>query len=190
MNKRVLILTIIFLLIAAAVFAAIWMIYHYSEGDFYYDISQDVEKIENSNVAYICDPAYYPTSEDINQFLTDNLTSPAMLYFLWNRQTYRSDNPAVKEKIAAVFQKESFCLEKENTAEKVTEICALNNAAYQILITHGENKTFLELWNRKTSSHRSFVTESDLGKKLDSILSEAAKESKLITNANELTQFE
>lgn len=190
MKKRILIQTVVFLLVAAAVFTGVWLIYHHSEGDFYYDISQDMKKIENSDVAYICDPSYQPSTEDLSTFLTNVLTSPAMLYFAWDGQTYRSADPAVKEKIAAVFQKEVFARAEENITTETTEIGAINNAAYQILITQDKDKTFLTLWSRKTSHHSSFATETNLRESLKKVLSEVTKVSEIVTNPNELTQFE
>ncbi|MGM9568435.1 MAG: hypothetical protein ACI3W6_09680 [Clostridia bacterium] len=196
MNKRALILTVVFLLIAAAVFTAVGLIYHHSEDDFYYDISQDIEKIENSGAAYLLEDGYSVTAEELNLFLWDDLTSPAMLYFDWNGQTYRCGDTAAKESIAAVFQNESFTSFTESNENPFPDVPpeqsgSLNNAAYQILIVYDEEKTFLRICKRSDVSHfRIFVTEKNLKEEMENVLGKGAAVSEVITNPQELTQFE
>ena len=196
MNKRALILTVVFLLIAAAVFASIRLIYHHSEDGFYYDISQDIKKIKNSDAAYLLDTSYSIEDEKLNLFLWDDLTSPAMLYFDWNGQTYRCGDTAAKESIAAVFQKERFSSFTENDENPFPDVLpeqslSLNNAAYQILIVYVGERTFLWICPRSNASRfQFFVTEKNLKDEMNDALREGAAVSEIVTNPQELTQFE
>ena len=194
MNKRTLVLVIGFFVIVVALIA-VGIVSHHRASNSYHDISLDREKIENSSIAYICDPEYVLTEENLDTFLEDDLTAPAMLYFGRNGEsTYRCNDSRGKEKFFDVLHKGHFVLMEIPDDDTITEdFVYLNNVANRIWVWFSDEKTFLRIFNMKdyNSSHvLQFVAEGSLKDDVEKVLSEVAASSKVITDPDELTQFE
>lgn len=194
MNKRTLVLVIGFLVIVAALIV-VGVVSHHRASNSFHDISLDREKIENSSIAYICDPEYVLTEENLDTFLEDDLTAPAMLYFGWNGEsTYRCDDSREKKKISEVLHKGHFVLMEIPDDDTIVEdFVYLNNVANKIWVIFKDEKTFLRIFSMKdyNSSHvLQFVAEENLKDDIEKALSEVASSSKIVTDPDELAQFE